>query len=114
MEALLPAKAINSRQIMMLRNMAGRPLRSALTVTGIAFAVPMVVLGVFWRDAIDQMIDVQFSMVERGNTMVTFPHPLDRKIVRDLSRAAAECLPWKASELCRCACGPAIAVTSPR
>lgn len=85
-EALLPAKAINSRRIMLLRNMAGRPLRSTLTVVGIAFAVPMVVLGTFWRDAIDQMIDVQFNMVERGNTMVTFPHPLDRAIVRDLSR----------------------------
>jgi putative ABC transport system permease protein len=84
-EALLPAKAINSRRIMLLRNMAGRPLRSTLTVVGIAFAVPMVVLGTFWRDAIDQMIEVQFNMVERGNTMVTFPHPLDRAIVRDLS-----------------------------
>lgn len=86
MEALLPAKTINPRRIMILRNMAGRPLRSMLTVVGIAFAVPMMVLGTFWRDAIDQMIDVQFNRVERGNTMVTFPHPLDRAIVRDLSR----------------------------
>ncbi|OIQ73260.1 FtsX-like permease family protein [mine drainage metagenome] len=85
-EALLPTKTINSRRIMVLRNMAGRPLRFTLTVVGIAFAVPMMVLGVFWRDAIDQMIDVQFNMVERGNTMVTFPHPLDHAIVRDLSR----------------------------
>jgi putative ABC transport system permease protein len=86
MEALLPTKRINSRRLMMLRNMAGRPLRSVLTVVGIAFAVPMMVLGIFWRDAIDQMIDVQFNVVERGNVMLTFPHPLDRAIVRDLSR----------------------------
>ena len=70
----------------MLRNIAGRPFRSALTVVGIAFAVPMMVLGLFWRDAIDQMIDLQFNMVERGNTTVTFPHPMDRAIIRDLSR----------------------------
>ena len=46
----------------------------------------MVVLGLFWRDAIDQMIDIQFNLVERGNTVVTFPHPLDRRIVGDLKR----------------------------
>jgi putative ABC transport system permease protein len=46
----------------------------------------MVVLGIFWRDAIDQMIDLQFDLVERGNATVTFPHPMDRAIIRDLAR----------------------------
>ena len=87
-EALLPREAIRVRWMMMLRNMAGRPLRSLLTVIGIAFAIPMMVLGIFWRDAIDQMIDLQFNMVERGNVTVTFPHPMDRTIIRDLSRRA--------------------------
>ena len=85
-EALLPREAIRVRWMMMLRNTAGRPLRSLLTVIGIAFAIPMMVLGIFWRDAIDQMIDLQFNMVERGNVTVTFPHPMDRTIIRDLSR----------------------------
>jgi putative ABC transport system permease protein len=87
-EALLSTRALSPRRIMMLRNIAGRPLRTALTVIGIAFAVLMMVLGLFWRDAIDQMIEVQFNMVERGNTMVTFPRPMDRTIISDLSREA--------------------------
>ena len=87
-EALLPTKAQNPRRMMVMRNISGRPLRTVLTVVGIACAVPMMVLGLFWRDAIDQMIEVQFNMVERGNTMVTFPRPLDRTIIRDLSREA--------------------------
>jgi putative ABC transport system permease protein len=85
-EALIPRRMIKARWIMMLRNTAGRPIRSALTVIGIALAVPMVVLGIFWRDAIDQMIDLQFDLVERGNVTVTFPHPMDRAIIRDLAR----------------------------
>ena len=85
-EALLPARVLSPRRIMMLRNFAGRPLRTSLTIIGIAFAVPMVVLGLFWRDAIDHMIEVQFNLVERGNTMVTFPQPRDRAIVGDLAR----------------------------
>jgi len=44
------------------------------------------VLGLFWRDAIGHMIDVQFNLVERGNIFVTFVHPLDRAIIGDLAR----------------------------
>lgn len=45
----------------------------------------MVVLGLFWRDAIDQMIDVQFNLVERGNVTITFSHVRDRAIIGDLA-----------------------------
>ena len=85
-EAVLPGRAVTARSMMMLRNMAGRPFRSVLTVAGIAFAVPMMVLGIFWRDAIDEMVELQFHLVERGNTSITFPHPMDRAIIRDLAR----------------------------
>jgi putative ABC transport system permease protein len=82
----LTAKLLRPRQVMALRNIAGRPIRTMLTIIGIAFAVPMVVLGLFWRDAIDQMIEIQFNLVERGNVVVTFPHPYARTIVGDLAR----------------------------
>jgi putative ABC transport system permease protein len=83
---LLSAKALTPRHVLTIRNFAGRPLRSAFTIAGIALAVPMVVLGLFWRDAIDQMIEVQFNLVERGNAMVTFPHPLSRTIIGEFAR----------------------------
>jgi putative ABC transport system permease protein len=85
-ERLLSAKVLTPRRVMAIRNFAGRPLRSAFTIIGIALAVPMVVLGLFWRDAIDQMIEVQFNLVERGNAVVTFPHPLNRTVIGDLAR----------------------------
>ena len=88
LESSLLQKLLNPRRLMMLRNVAGRPFRTGLTVIGIAFAVPMVVLGLFWRDAIDHMSMVQFDLVERGNISVTFPHPLDHNIIGDLSREA--------------------------
>jgi len=85
-EQVFSARYLSPRWVMVLRNVAGRPVRAALTVLGVAFAVPMVVLGLFWRDAIDHMIDVQFNLVERGNMVVTFPRPLDRRIIGDLAR----------------------------
>jgi len=86
MEALLSTRLLSPRRLMMLRNVAGRPLRTALTIVGIAFAAPIMVLGLFWRDAIDQMIEIQFNLVERGNVTITFPHPLDHAIITDLAR----------------------------
>jgi putative ABC transport system permease protein len=86
LERLLSVRLLTVRRIMVLRNLTGRPLRATLTTIGIAFAVPMVVLGLFWRDAIDRMIEIQFTLVERGNTAITFPHPLDRRIIGDLMR----------------------------
>ncbi|MFZ2157934.1 MAG: FtsX-like permease family protein, partial [Bradyrhizobium sp.] len=77
---------LTPRRVLAIRNFAGRPLRSTFTIVGIALAVPMVVLGLFWRDAIDQMIEVQFNLVERGNAVVTFPHPLNRTVIGDLAR----------------------------
>lgn len=85
-EELLSTKALTPRHVLTIRNFAGRPLRSAFTVVGIALAVPMVVLGLFWRDAIDQMVELQFNLVERGNATVTFPHPLNRTVIGDLAR----------------------------
>lgn len=87
-EALVPQRLMTPRRLMILRNLLGRPLRAVLTIAGVAFAVPMVVLGLFWRDAIDHMTSVQFNLVERGNAVITFPHPLDINIVRDLGREA--------------------------
>ena len=84
LEALLPSRSPRTKMI--VRHIAGRPLQTALTTLGIAFAVPMVVLGLFWRDSVDHMMDVQFNLIERGNALVTFPKPVDSVILRDLVR----------------------------
>jgi len=86
LERLMSMRPLAPSRVMVVRNLAGRPVRALLTTFGMAFAIPVVVLGLFWRDAIDQMIDVQFNLVERGNVVVTFPHPLDRRIVGDLQK----------------------------
>jgi putative ABC transport system permease protein len=80
-----PRGLVSPRRMMVLRNFFGRPLRSTLSVVGVALAVPMVVLGLFWRDALDRMIDVQFTRIERGNVTVTFVQPRDSRVVRDLT-----------------------------
>jgi putative ABC transport system permease protein len=85
-EEVLSTQVLIARRVMVLRNIAGHPFRTLLTSLGVAFAVPMVVLGLFWRDAINHMIDVQFHLVDRGNMTVTFPQARGDTILRDLVR----------------------------
>ena len=45
---------------MIMRNMERRPLRSTLSVAGVAAAVAIVIMGNFFRDAIEFIVDTQF------------------------------------------------------
>ncbi|MCW7541186.1 ABC transporter permease [Aquabacterium sp. A7-Y] len=55
---------------MMVRNMERRPLRSTLGIGGIAAAVAITILGSFFRDAIDVVVDTQFNLGLRGDVSV--------------------------------------------
>ncbi|WP_211863736.1 ABC transporter permease [Neoroseomonas soli] len=69
-----------------LRGLLGRPLRTLLTVLGIALAVPMVVLGLFWWDAMDSMVELQFDRIERGDAFVALTDPRPSRAVREMAR----------------------------
>ena len=69
-----------------LRGLLGRPLRAALTVLGLAMAVPMVVLGLFWWDAMDSMVELQFDRIERGDAFVALTDPRPSRAVREMAR----------------------------
>ncbi|WP_209442395.1 ABC transporter permease [Neoroseomonas oryzicola] len=68
-----------------LRGLLGRPLRTVLTVLGIALAVPMVVLGLFWWDALDSMVELQFDRIERGDAFVALTDPRPSRAVREMT-----------------------------
>ena len=55
---------------MVLRNMERRPWRTSLAVFGVAASVAIVILGNFFRDAIDVIVDTQFQLVMRNDLAV--------------------------------------------
>lgn len=69
-----------------LRGLAARPLRSLLTVFGLAAAMPVMVLGLLWWDAIGWVARVQFDGVERGHVVVTLTDPRGDGVRHDLVR----------------------------
>ncbi|MEY2893090.1 MAG: hypothetical protein RJA98_2998 [Pseudomonadota bacterium] len=55
---------------MVLRNMERRPLRTGLSIVGVAAAVAIVIMGHFFRDAIDAIVDTQFNLAMRSDISV--------------------------------------------
>jgi putative ABC transport system permease protein len=62
---------------MILRNMERRPWRTALSVGGVAASVAIVVMGNFFRDAIDTIVDSQFNVGMRSDVIVWLAEPAD-------------------------------------
>ncbi|MEM7022859.1 MAG: ABC transporter permease, partial [Pseudomonadota bacterium] len=56
---------------MILRHILRWPLRSALTTTGIAMAVALMVASLHWLDSIEHMLDVYFFQEQRHDATVT-------------------------------------------
>lgn len=79
-------RRLSVRGHMVLRTMLHNPGRVALSCLGIAMAVPIVMVGLFWRDALDYMMEVQFSAVDRGDATVTFREPTPSQALREVAR----------------------------
>ncbi|HEY9064321.1 MAG TPA: ABC transporter permease, partial [Burkholderiaceae bacterium] len=71
---------------MIVRNMERRPLRTAMSVAGIAAAVAIVILGNFFRDAIDLIVDTQFTLSLRGDLSMWTTDPVDDSVRHELAR----------------------------
>ena len=71
---------------MILRNVGRHPVRALTSIVGIAAAVALLVLGTFFIDAIDVLIDEQFFVTERQDMTVTFALPVSGRALYDISR----------------------------
>ena len=57
---------------MIFRNLERRPLKAVLSIVGVALSGAILVMGGFWSDAIDYMVDFQFKQAQRDDLMVVF------------------------------------------
>ncbi len=55
---------------MILRDMERRPWRTGLSIAGVAVSVAIVVMGNFFRDAIDFIVDSQFNVAMRNDVVL--------------------------------------------
>lgn len=55
-----------------VRNLERKPIQAGLSILGIALSVAILVLGRYFTDAMDYMIDVQFRQVQREDITLVF------------------------------------------
>jgi putative ABC transport system permease protein len=60
---------------MIARNLERQLVKSALTVTGIASSCAILIMGFYFGDAFDLIIDIQYGVAERADLTVTFTQP---------------------------------------
>lgn len=67
-----------------IRNIERRPLKAFFTITGTSLSCAIMLGGTFSWDAVDFMMDVQFTQSQKEDMTVTFTEPTSRKAVYDL------------------------------
>jgi putative ABC transport system permease protein len=60
---------------MVLRNTASQPIRTSLAVVGMSLAVAILVVGLFFVDAIQELLRAQFEVMQRQDVTLTFTEP---------------------------------------
>jgi len=60
---------------MTLRNLAKRPVRTALSILGIAMSVAVLILGTFSEDIVNYVMDMQFQASQRQDFTVSLVEP---------------------------------------
>jgi putative ABC transport system permease protein len=71
---------------MIIRTMERRPLRTGLTILGIAVAMAIVITGAFWRDSLVVLINTQFNQVLRGDVSIGFIEASPASIQHEMAK----------------------------
>ncbi|MBI1314626.1 FtsX-like permease family protein [bacterium] len=70
---------------MILRNLERQPVKTTLSILGIALSVSVLVLGNFMEDSLDYLIDQQFQIAQRQDVSVALVEPASGTIVHDMT-----------------------------
>lgn len=60
---------------MIVRSLERRPVKAFMTSLGMALAIAMLIVGFYFFDAFNYMLDFQFRHVQREDVMVAFNEP---------------------------------------
>jgi putative ABC transport system permease protein len=85
-ERLGLARFLSAPSRMILRNVSRHPVRAATSISGIAAAVSMLILGTFFLGSIDVLIDQQFFVTQRQHVTVNFVLPASARAFYEMER----------------------------
>jgi putative ABC transport system permease protein len=69
------ARLVSISTRMILRNLERRPWKAILTVVGMSFAVAILIIGFYFFDAIEYLVQVQFRTAQRDDVTISLFEP---------------------------------------
>ena len=81
-----PGRFLSQILRMIIRHIERKPVTSTMSIIGIALACAIMVVGTFFSDAIDFMIDLEFGLAQRQDITVSFVEPTSLQAFYDLQR----------------------------
>ncbi len=79
-------RGLSTSMRMILRSMERRPWRTGISITGVAAAVAIVVMGNFFRDAIEVIVDSKFNLEMRSDVVVWLADPVSNAARHEVGR----------------------------
>ncbi|RYE97033.1 MAG: ABC transporter permease [Oxalobacteraceae bacterium] len=70
---------------MVLRNLERKPVKSLLSVLGLASALALVITGQYTFDALNEVIRIQFRVAQRDDVTLSFNEPRDWSVAGNLA-----------------------------
>jgi putative ABC transport system permease protein len=71
---------------MVVRHMLRRARRTVFAAIGVGAALAIVLSSLYFNDAIDWLVKLQFQVAQREDVTVTFVEPLPREVLHELAR----------------------------
>lgn len=85
LERWLPANALPAEFRMIIRNLSRKPIKSSISILGIAMSIAVLILGSFSLDALNYLIDFQFRKAQRQDLTVLFVEPATSQVVYEIA-----------------------------
>jgi putative ABC transport system permease protein len=79
-------KVISQPTMMILRNITRHPVRAAFTSLGMALAAAILVVSLFTRDTMEQLIDVRYFLSDRQDATLSFLEKRSGDVVMQIAR----------------------------
>ncbi|MFC3165775.1 ABC transporter permease [Ciceribacter thiooxidans] len=84
--AFTASRFVSQSTVMMLRNITSHPVRAALTTLGLALATAILVVSLYMRDTMEQLVDVTYFLADRQDATVSFVERRPQNVVMQIAR----------------------------
>ena len=87
-ERLSLDRVVSQPTLMMFRNISRHPVRAAFTTLGMALATAILVVSLFTRDTMEQLIDVTYFLADRQDATIGFVEKRAENVATQAGRLA--------------------------